>query len=49
MDKKQIEIRTIKVDNAEEVSSVSNDDPFAIPENLDIWNPENGAVVEIRR
>ncbi|QIA06480.1 purple acid phosphatase family protein [Draconibacterium halophilum] len=49
MDKKQIEVRTIKVDNAEEVSSVSNDNPFAIPENLDVWNPENGSVVTIRR
>lgn len=49
MDKKEMEIRTIKVDNAEEVSSVTNENPFQIPENLDIWNPENGAVVKINR
>ena len=47
-DKKGIEVRTIKTDNAEEVGSVSNDNPFVIPGNLDIWIPENGAVVEIR-
>lgn len=49
IDKNNIEVRTIKVDNAEEVSALSNDKPFEIPENLDIWNPENGSVVEIRR
>lgn len=49
IDKKHIELRTIKVDNAEEVSSVSNDNPFKIPRNLDIWKPENGALVKIRR
>jgi hypothetical protein len=43
-----MEIRTIKTDNAEQVGSVPNDNPFVIPENLDIWNPENGAVVEIK-
>lgn len=47
VDREQIEIRTIKVDNAEEVGSVSENDPFQIPENLDIWEPENGAVVTI--
>jgi len=49
IDRKQIEVRTIKVDNAEEVASVTNDDPFQIPENLDIWSPENGAVVRIQQ
>lgn len=48
IDKKGIEIRTIKTDNADQVASVPDDQPFTIPENLDIWNPENGAVVEIR-
>ncbi len=48
IDKEQIEVRTIKVDNAEEVSSVSDSDPFEIPENLDVWNPENGSVITIR-
>ncbi|MEX0988604.1 MAG: fibronectin type III domain-containing protein [Bacteroidales bacterium] len=49
IDKDQIEIRTIKVDNAPEVASVPDDDPFSIPENIDIWDPENGAVVRIER
>lgn len=48
VDKKGVEVRTIKTDNAEEVSSVPNDNPFAVPDHLDIWNPENGAVVEVR-
>jgi acid phosphatase type 7 len=48
IDKKRIEVRTVKTDNAEMVSSVPNDSTFVIPHNLDIWNPENGAVVEIR-
>ncbi len=48
IDKKGIEIRTIKTDNAELVSPVHNDSVFVIPSNIDIWNPPNGAVVEIR-
>ncbi len=48
IDKNKIEVRTIKTDNAEVVSSVPNDSLFIIPHNLDIWDPENGAVVEIR-
>jgi hypothetical protein len=48
VDKKGMELRTIKTDNAAEVASVPNDNPFVVPGNLDIWNPENGAVVEIR-
>lgn len=47
VDKNQIEFRTVKVDNAKEVASLPDDNPFRIPENLDIWNPENGAVVRI--
>ncbi len=48
IDKKRIEVRTIKTDNADVVSSVPNDSLFVIPRNLDIWNPDNGSVVEIR-
>lgn len=48
IDKKGIEVRTIKTDNAELVSPVQNDSLFVIPHNLDVWNPDNGAVVEIR-
>jgi len=43
----QIEVRTIKVDNAADVGSVYNEDPFMLPDNLDVWAPEHGAVVVI--
>ncbi|WP_442265822.1 fibronectin type III domain-containing protein [Tenacibaculum sp. ZS6-P6] len=49
VDEKKIEIRTIRVDNAADVGSVSNSNPFQIPSNLDIWNPSNGSVVTINR
>ncbi|MBP2832983.1 fibronectin type III domain-containing protein [Aquimarina sp. U1-2] len=47
VDENKIETRTIKVDNASQVGSVSNDDPFTTPTNLDIWSPSNGSVVTI--
>ncbi len=47
VDENKIETRTIKVDNASQVGTVSNDDPFTIPSNLDIWNPSNGSVVTV--
>lgn len=47
VEESKIEIRTIKVDNANSVGSVSNDNPFTIPSSLDIWNPSNGSVVTI--
>lgn len=49
VDNKSMELRTIKVDNANEVGYVPNDDPFLIPENIDIWSPKNGAVVKIKK
>ncbi len=48
VDKKGIEVRTVKTDNAAEVSAVPNDNAFVVPDNLDIWKPINGAVVEIK-
>jgi hypothetical protein len=47
IDDTKVEIRTIKTDNADEVGEVSNDDPFTLPDNLDVWNPSNGPVVEV--
>ncbi len=47
VDESKIEVRTIKVDNEAQVGSVSNNNVFAIPSNLDIWNPSNGSVVTI--
>ncbi|PQB04113.1 Ig-like domain-containing protein [Aureitalea marina] len=43
----RIELRTIRVDNAPSVGENTNTDPFAIPANLDIWNPSNGSLVTI--
>ncbi|MEX0981590.1 MAG: T9SS type A sorting domain-containing protein [Bacteroidales bacterium] len=47
VDKDTIEVRTIKVENASEVASVPNEDPFIIPENIEIWKPRNGDVVTL--
>jgi hypothetical protein len=47
IDELKVEIRTIKTDNAAEVGEVSNDDPFTLPENLDVWDPSNGSVLEV--
>lgn len=47
MDTAKIEIRTIRVNNASSVGSVSNTDPFTLPTKLDVWYPSNGSVVEI--
>jgi len=47
VDEEKIELRTIKVDNADEVAELSNEDPFEIPENLDVWQASNGAIIEI--
>ncbi|QKX06709.1 T9SS type A sorting domain-containing protein [Aquimarina sp. TRL1] len=49
VDTEKIETRTIKVDNASSVSSVSNANVFQIPANLDIWNPSTGSVVTITK
>ncbi|WP_299113639.1 fibronectin type III domain-containing protein [uncultured Winogradskyella sp.] len=43
----KIELRTIKVDNADLVGEVSNTDPFTLPANLDVFSPPSGDVVTI--
>ena len=48
-DQNTIEVRTIKVDNAQEVEPVPNDNPFVIPPKLEVWNPSNGNVVTIQK
>ena len=45
--KEEIEIRVVKYQNVEEVGTLSIDDMFSFPENIDIWSPENGAVITI--
>jgi len=43
----KIELRTIKVDNAKDVAEVGNENPFDLPDKLDIFSPETGSVVTI--
>ena len=40
IDSEKIELRTIKVDNANSVGEVNNSDPFNLPANLDVFTPE---------
>ncbi|HAA22204.1 MAG TPA: hypothetical protein DCP28_26830 [Cytophagales bacterium] len=49
VDQGKIETRTLKTDNAEEVGAVSDANIFEAPTNLDVWNPENGAVITINK
>jgi hypothetical protein len=43
----KIELRTINVNNAASVGSVSNTDPFTLPALLDVFSPPTGDVVTI--
>lgn len=47
VDQNKIEARAINVDNASTVGENTNDNPFNLPTNLNVWNPSNGNVVEI--
>jgi hypothetical protein len=47
IDQTKIEVRTINVDNASSVSSVSDANIFSPPANLNIWTPSNGALITI--
>jgi hypothetical protein len=47
VDSQKIELRTIIVNNANDVGEVANNDPFTLPSNLDVFTPETGAVVTI--
>jgi len=42
-----IEVRTVRIDNAEEVGSVDPADPYAAPSGIEIWEPASGATVRI--
>lgn len=43
----RIEVRTIRTDNASSVGTVNDNNIFAAPANLDIWNPSSGDVIYI--
>jgi len=45
VDKQKVEIRTVKIDNTKSVSELANDNPFAMPDSIDIWKPSNGEVI----
>lgn len=47
VDQNKIEVRTINVDNATSVGSVSDANIFLPPTNLNIWTPSNGALITI--
>jgi len=47
VDEGKIEMRTIKVDNAMEVTPVDLLERFTLPTELEVWNPANGPVVTI--
>lgn len=44
-----IQIRTVKTDNADLVGALSEYDIFGMPRNIKIWQPPTGAVVTIQR
>jgi len=49
IDQDKIEVRTINVDNATNVGSVTDANIFQAPSNLNIWTPSNGALVTINK
>ncbi len=47
VDQHEVEVRTIKTDQADQVASVDPWDVFTPPAGLEIWNPSNGPIVTI--
>ncbi|MBQ4818623.1 fibronectin type III domain-containing protein [Aquimarina sp. MMG016] len=47
VDQDKIELRTVKVDNANSVGQLNDNDLFTLPSNIDLWNPSGGNVVII--
>ena len=45
--KEKIELRTVLYENADEIIEISEEQRFIIPENLNLWGPKNGTLVEI--
>jgi acid phosphatase type 7 len=44
-----VEVRTIKVDNADEVASIDPNNRFAMPAGLDLWAPNGESVLYLNR
>ena len=49
IDKKGIEIRTLKTDGSRRVASVDPANAFAMPNGLNVWDAPNGSVIRIRK
>jgi hypothetical protein len=49
IDQNTIEVRTVNVDNADNVSSVSDANIFQTPSNLNVWTPSNGSLISITK
>ena len=47
IDKNKIELRTVKYENVEAVSSLSESNKFDIPAGLDVWSPNGESVIVI--
>ncbi len=47
IDKSGIDLRTIMVDNANEVSALTDSTRFEKPDNLQVWNPKSGNVISL--
>ena len=43
----KIEVRTVKYENAAEVEPLTEAERFQMPVNIDLWDPSNGALIEI--
>ncbi len=46
---RELEIRTVKIENADRVAELKDETRFQIPANLALWAPANGAVVKVTR
>ena len=45
--REKIELRTVLYENADEIIEVQEESRFEIPNNLKLWGPTNGTIVEI--
>lgn len=45
--KEKIEVRTVLYENVNEIESITDENRFEIPKNLNLWGPTNGTVIEI--
>lgn len=46
---RELEVRTVKIEDPEDVAELKDETRFQIPTNLALWTPSNGAVVKVTR